>query len=194
MKKIVTILIAGLFLMQIVSAQNPDTTVSRSPQELYNYYHKKKKVLKVSMDTDSGRIKGYIYNITDTTVTISRDFIAYNDSILTNYAHLKTFNYYNINNVSSVRRGSIPISALAGAVTGALIGLASYQKPVPNGWITFDFGPGADALAGGFLGAAAGTLVGVLVHKQKFRIHKDINRFQTFKLKVLRKVNPNQSE
>lgn len=43
----------------------------------------RKKVLKVTMDTDAGRIKGYIYNVTDSTVTISRDFIAYDDSVVT---------------------------------------------------------------------------------------------------------------
>ncbi len=39
-----------------------------------------KKVLKVSMNIDSGYIKGSVYNVTDTTITISRDFIAYNNN------------------------------------------------------------------------------------------------------------------
>lgn len=143
------------------------------------------------MNTDSGRVRGYIYHVTDTTVTISRDFITYNDSISANYVRLKTFNYYNINSVSSVRTGSIPLGLLVGAATGALIGLASYQKPAPGPWV-FDFGPGASALGGAILGIPAGTLVGVLVHKEKFSIDKDINRFQTFKSNVLAKVNRNQ--
>ncbi len=42
MKSTVTFFIAGLFLTQVVSAQNPGTTVSRSPQELYDYYSHKR--------------------------------------------------------------------------------------------------------------------------------------------------------
>ena len=148
-----------------------------------------RKVLKVTMNTDSGRVTGYIYNITDSTVTISRDFIAYNDSTSATFVPVRTFHYGNINSVSNVRRGSIPLGALVGAGAGALIGLASYQKPEPEGWFYFDFGPGVHALAGAILGIPVGTLVGVLVHKKKFHINKDINRFQTFKSNVLRKVN-----
>lgn len=145
----------------------------------------KKKVLKVSMNTDAGHIKGYIYNVTDTSVTISQD-IAYNDSISANDTRLKTFNYYNINSVSRVRKGSILIGALAGAVTGAILGSATYQEPEINaGYVN----RGVAAFAGGIVWTPVGILVGAIVRKKKFRINKDINRFQRFKSNVLRKVN-----
>ncbi len=149
----------------------------------------KKKVLKVSMNTDSGYIKGSVYNVTDTTVTISRDFIAYNNNnISINDGRFKLFNYYNINSVTRVRKGSVLIGAVAGAAIGALIGLITYSKP--QGFVLLD-GPEWDAAAGGVLGTLAGTLVGGLIHKQKSHINKDRNRFQTFKLHVLSEVNGN---
>ncbi len=47
---------------------------------------------------------------------------------------------------------------LIGTAGGALIGLASYQKP--TGAFALDFGPGFAALAGGILGAVTGFTIG----------------------------------
>ncbi len=101
-----------------------------------------------------------------------------------NHVRLKTFNYYNINSVARVRMGNIPLGTVAGAVTGALIGLATYQKKT-----SWDFGPGAHALVGGILGIPVGTLAGVLIYKEKFSVNRDINTFQKFKSKVVRKAH-----
>lgn len=118
----------------------------------------KKKVLKVSIDTDSGDIKGSVYNVTDTTVTISRDFLPY-ENIAINEGRYKTFNYYNINSVTRVRKGSVWTGLITGAATGALIGLISYSKPPPGGIHMLD-DPAIPATIFGLLGALGGTLVG----------------------------------
>jgi hypothetical protein len=62
-----------------------------------------------------------------------------------------------------VARGML-FGALSGAGSGALLGLASYEKPDPNsGSWSFDFGPGFSAFGGGLLGLLAGTLTGTII-------------------------------
>jgi len=46
------------------------------------------------------------------------------------------------------------IGFLTGAAAGALIGLATYEEPNAADGFTLDFGPGANALGGGILGAS----------------------------------------
>jgi len=55
------------------------------------------------------------------------------------------------------------IGFLAGGATGALIGLATYEEPDPANGFTLDFGPGANALAGGILGGLGGFVVGGMI-------------------------------
>ena len=43
MKKIITLFIATLFSMQLVSAQKTDTSIYHSPQDLHNFYMQKHK-------------------------------------------------------------------------------------------------------------------------------------------------------
>ena len=50
---------------------------------------------------------------------------------------------------------------LVGAGSGAIIGYATYKRPKPCGFC-IDFGPGAQAIAVGALGAIGGTFVGVI--------------------------------
>lgn len=54
------------------------------------------------------------------------------------------------------------IGFLAGAAAGALIGWATYEEPQPSpeSFILLDFGPGANALAGGVVGGLGGLLLG----------------------------------
>lgn len=54
------------------------------------------------------------------------------------------------------------IGFLTGAAAGALIGWATYDKPQPSpdSFIVLDFGPGANALAGGVAGGLGGLLLG----------------------------------
>ncbi|WP_018615435.1 hypothetical protein [Segetibacter koreensis] len=146
----------------------------------------------MKINTDAQRTEGYIYNVTDTTVTIYRDVVTYGGNISPKDIRLKTFSYNTINSVTRVRRGSVAIATLAGAVTGTLIGLATYQKPEPDGWITIDLGPRASAAAGGIFGTLAGALVGLIIHNKKFNINKDLNKFDSFKTSVLRMVDSNK--
>jgi hypothetical protein len=53
------------------------------------------------------------------------------------------------------------IGLLVGAGGGAIIGSATYKRPKPCAFCV-DFGPGAQAIAIGALGAIGGTLVGVI--------------------------------
>jgi hypothetical protein len=59
---------------------------------------------------------------------------------------------------------------LAGAIGGALIGLATYRDPGPGAW--FDFGPGFNALGGAGIGIIAGGVTGIIVsiHPKRYRI------------------------
>jgi hypothetical protein len=149
----------------------------------------KEKVLKVNVYTDSGYITGSVYNVTDTTVTISGDLLQYN-SMSINGGRLKTFNYYNINNVTRARKSSVLIGLMTGAATGALVGLITYSKPAPSQGLQLHIldDPAIPATIFGILGGLTGTIVGALIHKQTFHINKDRNKFQKFKLDMLSRL------
>jgi hypothetical protein len=55
------------------------------------------------------------------------------------------------------------IGTLVGAGAGAVIGLVTYQKPEPKGFITIDLGSGPAALGGALIGAVGGFAVGGII-------------------------------
>jgi hypothetical protein len=68
-----------------------------------------------------------------------------------------------IRHVQSQFWKSAGYGALGGAAAGAIIGLASYQRPRSGGFISLDYGPGFSAAGGAILGAVAGFAVGGIV-------------------------------
>lgn len=62
---------------------------------------------------------------------------------------------------------SAGIGLIGGAVTGGIIGRASYKKPESDGYFTIDFGPGFSTLGGAILGGGTGFLVGGIVSVSK---------------------------
>ena len=65
--------------------------------------------------------------------------------------------------IKIVRKSKALIGLLAGGALGALLGLATYKKPVKKGMITLDFGPEYVAVGGGFLGGLIGLCIGAVV-------------------------------
>lgn len=150
-----------------------------------------KKVFKINVVASQIYKQHYLYEVADTTITISAYPLAYSSNVGNNTS-LRTINYNSINTVTAIRKGSVTIGALAGTLTGVLIGLASYHKPQQSGFVVIDLGPGPAALAGGFLGALTGTVVGLIVHNKKYYIGRDLNKFGLFRKKIVRKLNPIQ--
>lgn len=71
-------------------------------------------------------------------------------------------------------------STASGAALGALIGLATYQKPEQGTWITIDFGPRYDAATGAVLGAVIGLVAGSIISPftyARFDVMKDEKKF-----------------
>jgi len=58
-------------------------------------------------------------------------------------------------------RGGAGVGFLVGAISGTIIGAASYKKP--TGAFAFDLGPGPAEAGGALLGAAGGFLVGGII-------------------------------
>jgi hypothetical protein len=76
-----------------------------------------------------------------------------------------TVNINNIEEIIKINESSIWESAGIGfgigSIGGAVLGLASYEKPEDNGgFITFDYGPGFSAIAGGIIGGITGSIIG----------------------------------
>lgn len=150
------------------------------------------KTLLVSMD--GKKHKGYLSHLNDSSVYISDVQIIYGNP---DTRAQKKFVYSDISQISLRRKGSIArgylFGTLGGAVIGAIIGLATYQKPNcdPNAWFCFDFGPGVDALGGGLIGALGGGLAGGIIGaagKKAFKIGGKKENIDAFKMSVLQRA------
>ena len=77
---------------------------------------------------------------------------------------------------------------LAGGAVGAIFGYAAYSPPNCDGtYFCMDFGPGADALAGGLLGGITVGLVGLIGGSsyRKYMIYGDQPSYHAFRTKLL---------
>lgn len=72
-----------------------------------------------------------------------------------------------IKEIRFLRKSRAKEGLIIGGIGGALIGLATYQEPKNTGWITIDFGPGANAAGGGLLGIAVGGIIGAIAGKDQ---------------------------
>jgi hypothetical protein len=143
----------------------------------------KKKIFKTIVTTDSGSQGGYLYNVTDTSVQLSSDFIAYHDTSSTIGGPLKTFSYSNIKRVTTEGKGSVGRGALIGFGTGALVGLITTKKP-EKGAILAKLTPAVNAGVGAAIGALTGVLLGALFHSTAYHINNDRTTFLEFQLSI----------
>jgi hypothetical protein len=142
-----------------------------------------RKFFKTTVTTDAGAQHGYLYNVTDTSVQLSSDFIAYHDTISTIGGPLKTFSYSNIKRVTIEGKGSVGRGALIGFGTGALVGLITTKKP-EKGAILAKLTPAVNAGVGAAIGALTGVLLGALFHSTAYHINNDRTTFLEFQLSI----------
>jgi hypothetical protein len=147
----------------------------------------KKKVFKITVNTDEGAVNGYLFNITDSTVEVSPNFIAFHDTILSIDRPLRTINYSVVKSLTIRRKGTVRSGALVGAAGGALIGLLTYKKS--TGGFNIDLGPAPNAVLGGLIGAGVGALIGELIREQTITIDRDKTKLREFKLDILRRAH-----
>jgi hypothetical protein len=146
----------------------------------------KKKVFRITINTDAGALDGYLYNITDSAVEVSPNFIAFHDMILSTDGPLRTINYSLIKSLTLRRKGTVSAAALFGALGGALVGLLTYKKP--TGGFDFDLGPAPNAALGGLVGTGVGALIGELLRVQTIKIDGDKAKFQEVEMDILQRA------
>lgn len=155
----------------------------------------KKIVLKVAMKDSIQRVdQGYLAGLADSGIVLVKGPVAFDHSLKGTNANIIA--YQNLSEVRIQRKGSVGrgvlFGALSGMVVGGVVGYMSYHKPVPCDGstlcITWDFGPGYDALGGAILGTVSGAIIGGIigaVGKKKFVIGGNRNKFSHMKQNVL---------
>ena len=123
---------------------------------LFSAEAQKKYTVRITLKS-GGTIKGVLVHATKDSLSMS---IRNLQRIRIGVTEIKSFRIR--------RRGAIGLVAGIGAGTGAIIGgivgYASYTPPdCANSLFCFDFGPGFDAIGGGVIGAAAGSLIGLAI-------------------------------
>jgi hypothetical protein len=151
-----------------------------------------KLIYKISiLDSSVNKTKGYLFNITDTTVKISHWPVRFADES----ALKEKFNeirYSQITEVELKRNHGAGRGAWKGAVIGVLVGVAAgfIEGDDPGDyWVTFT--AAEKALIYGGLGGAAGTGLGALIGglaKKKFIIGGNKEKFDGMKASVLNKA------
>lgn len=114
----------------------------------------------------------YPWNITlasgDTISNISFQSLLGDSFLITSGAESRLISVTPIIEMTKLKKSKfaegIGIGLLAGGITGALIGLAAYEKPEKSsseGWsINIDFGPGFYAGGGAIIGGVLGMVIG----------------------------------
>jgi hypothetical protein len=138
-----------------------------------------KKIYIVRVTLKSGEIlNGVLIHATQDSMTVQKNIL---DLQLTHIA-AATIKSIRIHRRRAIGRG-IGWGACSGGILGAVIGYASYSPPhCTNAFICVDLGPGPDVIAGGVMGAAAGSLVGLAIGSvnKKFKIEGDQSQFDLF--------------
>jgi hypothetical protein len=114
----------------------------------------------------SGRVQGYLQNLTDSTITISDFPVKYmgnSQGKTIPYADIKDFKYHR---QGSIGRG-ILYGVIGGAILGGIVGAASYSK-CENCF--FDFGIGLNIVAGSILGIIPGAGIGLLLGSKNQKV------------------------
>ena len=99
-----------------------------------------------------------------------------------------------IHRKGAIGRG-IGWGATTGGIAGAIVGFASYTPPDCS-FFCIDFGPGPDAIAGGVIGAAAGSLIGLAIGSagKEFIVEGDQTKFDLFANEFKDKVSNDGSK
>jgi hypothetical protein len=148
------------------------------------------KTFTLKLKTEKKLTYGYLSGINDSLLQLSTRRVTFSNHLVEN-SDYKTYTYAEVEKVNirthgSVGRG-IVFGALIGGVFGAIIGLATYEKPVPNGFLTLDFGPGFSALIGAASGVITGGIIGGIIKSKstKFFIHRNKTNFEKMRTTIL---------
>jgi hypothetical protein len=152
----------------------------------------RKRIFKISI-ADSGveKAKGYLFDITDSSLKVGRWPIAFRNDAQTREIY-KEVNYKQLSQITLKRSHGAGRGAWKGAVVGVLIGVAAgfIEGDDPEeSW--FYFSAGDKAVIYGALGAGVGTGIGALIGaliKKRFVIGGNRERFDEMKSNVLMKA------
>jgi hypothetical protein len=158
-----------------------------------------KMIYKISiLDSSVNKTKGYLFNITDTTVKISDRPVRFANA--TARENFREVNYNQINEITLKRSKAAGRGAWKGAVIGALIGVAAgfiegddpeIDDPFDPDYYINNLKATEKAVIYGALGGAVGTGIGALVGalvKKKFIIGGNKEQFDAMKANVLTKA------
>ena len=151
----------------------------------------RKLTFKISVSDSGGTVKGFLYNISDTSVNISKWPIRFRD-VAAVPKDAKELGYAQISQIRLKRghgagRGAL-LGAFAGACLGALSGFVQGDDPQEY-WIRFTAED--KALFFGGMGAVAGAGIGAFigaVAKKTFVIGGKKNRFDDMHMNILNRA------
>lgn len=151
----------------------------------------RKIAFKISVSDSISKLKGHLYNISDTSVNVSSWPIRFRDVSATP-KDSKELGYAQISEITLKRthgagRGAL-LGALAGAFIGAVAGFAQGDDPADY-WFRMTAADKAIILGGtgAMAGAGIGALIGALA-KKKFIIGGKKERFDEMQMNILNKA------